>query len=46
MLTAHTPGKIIQADKTGIYIATGKDILVLDTICRSQAKKHYRYKTH
>lgn len=28
----HTPGQIIQADKTGIYIATGKDILVLEQL--------------
>ncbi|MCG7491306.1 methionyl-tRNA formyltransferase [Vibrio sp. Of14-4] len=30
--TNQAPGTIIQADKTGIYVATGKDILVLEQI--------------
>ncbi|WP_153448050.1 methionyl-tRNA formyltransferase [Vibrio algicola] len=28
----HTPGQIIQADKTGIYIATGNDVLILEQL--------------
>ncbi|OEF26044.1 methionyl-tRNA formyltransferase [Vibrio rumoiensis] len=28
----HTPGQVIQADKTGIYVATGKDVLVLEQL--------------
>ncbi len=28
----YTPGQIVQADKTGIYVATGKNILVLEQL--------------
>ncbi|WP_341660260.1 methionyl-tRNA formyltransferase [Vibrio sp.] len=30
--TNQAPGTIIQADKTGIYVSTGKDILVLEQL--------------
>lgn len=30
--STHAPGTIIQADKTGIYVATGEDILVLESL--------------
>ncbi|GLT20251.1 methionyl-tRNA formyltransferase [Vibrio zhanjiangensis] len=30
--TSQAPGTIIQADKTGIYVSTGKDVLVLEQI--------------
>lgn len=30
--TTEAPGTILQADKTGIYIATGKDVLVLEQL--------------
>lgn len=30
--STHTPGTIIQADKTGIYVATGEGILVLESL--------------
>jgi methionyl-tRNA formyltransferase len=28
----HEPGQIIRADKTGIYVATGEQVLVLEHI--------------
>ncbi|WP_447548901.1 hypothetical protein [Vibrio cholerae] len=28
----QTPGTIIQADKSGIYVATGQDVLVLESL--------------
>ncbi|KQH84466.1 methionyl-tRNA formyltransferase [Vibrio sp. Vf1514] len=30
--STHAPGTIIQADKTGIYVATGEGILVLESL--------------
>ena len=30
--TSQAPGIILQADKTGIYVSTGKDVLVLEQI--------------
>ncbi len=30
--STHVPGTIIQADKSGIYVATGRGVLVLEQI--------------
>ena len=41
--TNQAPGTIIQADKTGIYVSTGKDILVLEQL-QVPAKRPCQFK--